>query len=70
MPPGPVTAARLEAKIAETKTDPALKAEVKGRLVDLHRRALGNLPELQDNLATGRRLRGGDPHRAGADPAP
>lgn len=51
MPPGLVTAARLETKIAETNSDPALETEVKGRLVDLYRRALGNLQELQDNRA-------------------
>jgi potassium-dependent mechanosensitive channel len=51
VPPGLVTAARLEAKIAETESDPALETEVKGRLVDLYRRALGNLQELQDNRA-------------------
>jgi potassium efflux system protein len=55
--PGPVEARVLEAKITETEAAAGMEEEAKARLVELYRKALGNLKEATSNTETAKEFR-------------
>jgi len=54
---GPVTASRLEAKIAETEAAAGMDEEAKAKLVELYRKALGDLKAASRNAKATEELR-------------